>query len=159
MLHGQDTTMSEAGTAEDTLQTTSVARSESPNESRASTRASTPTDTLDFEARMLPTTPKAGDLGAPSDDVPMMDIFPNKQENLSPHVELSMLRKLSAPPSGESKPATTGDDMEKWFVPILAICTHWEAINVLSGPGTRTLRFRDWARLRVWVVSDVFCEC
>jgi len=113
MLHGQDTTMSKASTVEDTLQTTSVARFKSPNESRASTRASTPTNTLDFEARMLFTTLKAGDLGALNDDVLMMNIFSDTQENLSPHVELSMLRKLLAPPSREFKPATIEDDMEK----------------------------------------------
>ncbi len=159
MLHEQDTIMSKADTVEDILQITSVTRFESLNESRVSTWASTLTNTLDFEARMLLITLKADDLEALSDDVSMMNIFSNKQENLSSHVELSMLRKLSASSSEEFKSATTEDDMKKWFVLILVICTHWKTINVLFDLRTWTLRFRDWARLHVWVVSDVFCEC
>jgi len=62
---------------------------------------------------MLLITLKADDLEALSNDVSMMNIFSNKQENLSSHVELSMLRKLSASLSEEFKSATTEDDMKK----------------------------------------------
>ncbi len=77
--------MSETGsTAEDTPRTMCLAPSESLGASRDSTRASTPTEhDMDLPAR--PTTPKAGDQSAATDDVPMMDVSPIKEgRNSSP---------------------------------------------------------------------------
>jgi len=96
--HDHDTVMSEADTADYTPRTMSIAATESLNTSRASTRASTPTEVFESDPVALPMTPRAGDPVAASDDVPMMDISPGKEIRAIPLEESKTLNDRSSFP-------------------------------------------------------------
>lgn len=104
--------MSEAGTTDYTPQTMSLSATESPETSRASTRASTPAEIFESDPVALPMTPRAGDRTAASDDVPMMDISPGKEEHAFSLERPSLLEKGSPPPLEGPKLLAHGDVAE-----------------------------------------------
>ena len=95
MSQGSDTMVSELGAAEDASQTMSVTLSDSLNASRTSTRASTPVEPPDIGASGQPTTPMAEDQ-AVADDVPMLDLSPDKRK-LSLTNDFTSLERTPSP--------------------------------------------------------------
>lgn len=99
--HDQDMIMSEAGTTESTT--------ESHETSRVTSRASTPTEVYDSDPVALPMTPRLGDTVAASDDVPMMDISPRKEEQTFSLEESKTPKKRPSPPLEGLELATHGN--------------------------------------------------